>query len=135
MRFLWNAAAVALFAHISTANIVMHFDKALEGQVDKVEIITQAPGKVKVPASFMSKEELGDSLSKGKAAKVKLTPKAALDLLLKRQYYCDPGYGYCSGKLQLIGWSSETKLTEDRPRRVLSRTRPMLSIRILSSSR
>ena len=102
MRLSWNAVAVAMFAGLATADIVMHFDEALEGQVDKVEIITQAPGKVDSHAVFMSKGPPGDLQNKGEASKVKLTPKAALDLLLKRQYSCPAGYGYCSSKFPLI---------------------------------
>lgn len=101
MRFTLHIAALAAFTGVAAASeIIVNYDEALEGKFEMYQVVSTVPGKISEPASIMTRGPLDEGSSKAQVAKrAELTPREALNILLgKRQYSCNPGYGYCARK-------------------------------------
>lgn len=97
MRFHCPLFIAAAFTGVLADDIILSYDKKLDGLVESNEVVTTMMGQVDSYAIIMAKDEAekGDGAVKAQRS-VGMSPRAALDLLRGRAYYCDPGYGYCN---------------------------------------
>lgn len=91
----------ALAGLVAAGELDISFDKALEGQTGTVQIVDTVPGRLSILASSLGKDATEEGGPQMKAhVRSLLTPRGALEALSgKRALSCEPGYGYCSRKL------------------------------------
>lgn len=97
MRLHLSFLVAAAFTGVLADDIILSYDKKLDGLVESHEVVTTMMGMVdSVPQTMGGPEDgYGD-----RAVKVQrspgMSPRAALDMLRGRASSCAAGYGYCN---------------------------------------
>jgi hypothetical protein len=95
LLFLLAPLVVAEASPDTPSDIVVNFDRSLEGLVSVEQREVEVVDNVGIPSEFSTPKKGLDAVD----ANSLLDSRAVLDTLLnKRQTSCSPGYGYCASE-------------------------------------
>lgn len=86
------------FASLAAGQVVVNYDRSLEGRLETFEVEETVIDAVGGPAKLGElKNPLEKSDSNPLFGRAALSPNGVLNILSKKYYSCPDGYGYCEG--------------------------------------